>query len=309
MSRLADRFLESPFAEAGFAGELPLLPRFVMDEAAEFFFRTDRICSATDYPTVAPPFPRFWMEFRRPDTRLGGAAACGAFVLSKDADHFTPHERRSYPDARWLMIFAFVMQARGGDHAIGPLGIGAIGVRPDGSVHVRPNGEAPMHTAPGVAWDGYCRQLFAEYPELSDRFNGDRAAAFAMMKEDISRTIHPFLFAISLMHCKNVSSEEVVPPEALNRARQRRGRREFLRYHTLRIAPMTRALETEGNAAGSGIRQALHLCRGHFKDYRKSGLFGRHKGLFWWDDYARGSIEEGVVAKDYVVGKPVGDAR
>jgi hypothetical protein len=55
------------------------------------------------------------------------------------------------------------------------------------------------------------------------------------------------------------------------------------------------------------MKQALHICRGHFKDYRQSGLFGRHKGVFWWDMAARGSAEQGIVDKDYrIAGGPHG---
>jgi len=48
----------------------------------------------------------------------------------------------------------------------------------------------------------------------------------------------------------------------------------------------------------------LHICRGHFKDYRLSvGGLGKHhlKGMWWWAPQVRGTAERGRVEKDYDV--------
>jgi len=52
---------------------------------------------------------------------------------------------------------------------------------------------------------------------------------------------------------------------------------------------------------GVSIQKALHICRGHFKDYRKSGLFGKIAGIFWWDQHARGSADCGIVKSTHVI--------
>jgi len=110
---------------------------------------------------------------------------------------------------------------------------------------------------------------------------------------------------ICLMHCKNVSAVEQVPPAKLQKARQRRGKRPLVRYHVLNIQPMAKVLRREGGlGSGTGLAQALHICRGHFKDFRQSGLFGRVKGIFWWDQHARGERDKGVVVKDYNIVAP-----
>lgn len=114
--------------------------------------------------------------------------------------------------------------------------------------------------------------------------------------------LQPFWLATSLMHCKNVTAtRESIPPK-LAKAAAARGRPRFS-YSVLDIKPMTRVLETEGGIGhGVGIKQALHICRGHFKDYRDGrGLFGRHKGLYWWEQNLRGSLDQGVHDKDYRV--------
>ena len=34
----------------------------------------------------------------------------------------------------------------------------------------------------------------------------------------------------------------------------------------------------------AGLKRALHICRGHFKDYREGrGLFAKTHGIWWWD--------------------------
>jgi hypothetical protein len=107
------------------------------------------------------------------------------------------------------------------------------------------------------------------------------------------------LFAVSLANCRNTSSAEVRPPVALSKRHAERHGRPLVRYYTLDIEPMRKVLRTEGRMDEIGLERALHLCRGHFKDYREKGLFGRNKGLYWWDATVRGTIAKGIVAKDY----------
>ena len=64
---------------------------------------------------------------------------------------------------------------------------------------------------------------------------------------------------------------------------------------------MREVLRKEGRAAETGVRQAIHLCRGHFKDYHYRsgrGLFGRTHGLYWWDMQVRGMRRPGQSRRD-----------
>jgi hypothetical protein len=117
--------------------------------------------------------------------------------------------------------------------------------------------------------------------------------------------VYPALLANSFLHCRNVSTEEHVPSAKLNKAYLRRHGLPLVRYKTLTIEPMKRILRKEGQVEANGLSKALYICRGHFKDYRESaGLFGKHKGLFWWDMHARGALDHGVVVKDYAIKLP-----
>lgn len=120
---------------------------------------------------------------------------------------------------------------------------------------------------------------------------------------------YPAFLATSFLHCRNVSTEEHVPPAKLDKAYRRRHGLPLVRYKTLTIEPMKRILRKEGRVEVNGLTKALHICRGHFKDYRASaGLFGKHKGLFWWDMHARGALDQGAVMKDYAIKLPKSQA-
>jgi hypothetical protein len=117
-----------------------------------------------------------------------------------------------------------------------------------------------------------------------------------------STLFFPAFLAVAFMHCKNVTMKTERPPKKLNHSRVKKGRRALITYRMLEIEPMKKVLRSEGNAEETGIKQALHITRGHFKDYRNSekGLFGRYKGLWWWDQHVAGKAEHGTVVKDYV---------
>jgi hypothetical protein len=112
---------------------------------------------------------------------------------------------------------------------------------------------------------------------------------------------HVVLLAFSLANCSNVS----LVTNKLSRPERRRAEKwgsalGSVTYKTLKIEPMTRRGRQEvADREAAGAR--LHICRGHFKDYREQGLFGRHKGVFWWESHMRGDEERGRIHKDYEV--------
>lgn len=126
-----------------------------------------------------------------------------------------------------------------------------------------------------------------------------------------SQALKISLLGFSLANCKNVTHER----ERLSAAASLSPRRaKFNRkaaagdglgrvtYRTLRIEPMTargRRDQAEAELLAGGSR--LHICRGHFKDFREKGLFGKLHGLYWWESQLRGNPERGRVHKDYAV--------
>ena len=116
--------------------------------------------------------------------------------------------------------------------------------------------------------------------------------------------LYPVLLALSFLHAKNVSIEEIVPAPKLAKARKRRTGHRPVRYHVLRIEALKETLRTDGRADETGLRQALHLCRGHFKTYTAdSPLMGRHVGTYWWAPQVRGTAKR-IVLADYAMDPP-----
>lgn len=129
-------------------------------------------------------------------------------------------------------------------------------------------------------------------------------AAYNFCLSVLSAAMPRALLTISLMHCRNVTVRKEIPPAALSKKHQKRTGRPLLRYHVLQIDHMKQVLEREGHVNIEGLKKALHICRGHFKHYGKDGkglLFGKHVATIWTPMHTRGSIEEGVVVKDYEV--------
>jgi hypothetical protein len=135
------------------------------------------------------------------------------------------------------------------------------------------------------------------------------------------------MLAISFMHCKNVEVRSQADRVSTKKNRHRVPR-SGVRYHVLEIEPMQKVIRgAQASQKGeSAFRQALHICRGHFKTYGRPvldtdgkqvldfdgqplttpGLFGREhlKGTYWWPTHIRGSKEAGEVKKDYEVNEP-----
>lgn len=114
--------------------------------------------------------------------------------------------------------------------------------------------------------------------------------------------------ALAFFNTKNVEIIENVPPKGKNRKHIRRYGRPLVTYKTIKVNPMSKRYADTGDDEPSegGIPSRLHICRGHFKDFRHgAGLFGKYKDIFWWDQHLRGDVHEGVVVNDYEVEAPL----
>jgi len=117
-------------------------------------------------------------------------------------------------------------------------------------------------------------------------------------------TILPSLFGVSLLHCKNVEAVERKSEVRINKYREKKGKRPLMKFKTLEIDAARKILKYEGKSDKVGLRRALHICRGHFRDCREGrGLFGRHKGVYWVPMHTRGDKKVGIIEKDYKIGK------
>lgn len=127
--------------------------------------------------------------------------------------------------------------------------------------------------------------------------------------EVLSNTMHDLLcecdavltLALNFLHCRNVEIIEN-PLRAIEiKARKAENRDYFEKYYTLKIDPIKKILNTEGQAETMGLKYALHICRGHFKTYEGKGLFGKYPGTYFWPAHVRGDETVGKINKDYSI--------
>ena len=114
--------------------------------------------------------------------------------------------------------------------------------------------------------------------------------------------LQPAFLTTSFMHCRNVSETTVTPPPKLAKKHRKKHGVPLVQYRTINIDPMRQVLQSEGRAQETGIKKALHICRGHFRTYTMDKpLFGKVAGTFFVPMHVRGNASEGIVIQDYVV--------
>lgn len=114
--------------------------------------------------------------------------------------------------------------------------------------------------------------------------------------------IRTVVTAFSLMHARNVVVDPVTP--AFSRAARRRGEKPPLRYHVLKVRPLTRR---RAGVAGSLHPEptAIHWVRGHLKTYTdEKPLFGRFTGTYYWQAHVAGRDRTHQIEKDYEISRP-----
>lgn len=107
--------------------------------------------------------------------------------------------------------------------------------------------------------------------------------------------------ALCKMHCENVTIERVTE-QTSPWVRDELPVRRMSEWHTIRV----RAVR-ESHAAGAGGGEAgpkitrLTSRAGHYADYREKGLFGKHRGIYWFPECQFGDAALGEVVPEYRV--------
>jgi hypothetical protein len=295
---------------AGLREDLRRSTVLVIDNVAKYYFQhhtnpKGRMDGPEEFPQLAPPFPCAFYEYKiEPsmyDVMFNDAEegrprlfdTAGVLIRSVDAQevlNVAPdvacflEESRPGVSPKWVLIITLFTRRSADRDVYGPSELLMLAIGEDGQATNR------LRSRPWGINDK-C------YDQLSDQR--------LMELGSPGRAILPAFLATSFLHCRNVTTQEHVPPPKLSKAFQRRHGRPLIQFRTLAIEPMKEVLRREGQVQTSGLKHALHLCRGHFKDYRNSGgLFGKHQGLFWWDMHARGTLDQGAVVKDYAIKLP-----
>jgi hypothetical protein len=109
-------------------------------------------------------------------------------------------------------------------------------------------------------------------------------------------------YTLTLLACKNVRlvNEPIRPRTPRVRGQRNEPRVEF---HMLHVDPLKQTVRNM--QSGEPLEQPdrrLHVCRGHFRDYRKgNGLFGKYHGLFFSPQHVRGNRKKGAIEKEYII--------
>jgi len=243
------------------------------DDVAAYIHSLGAIDLADACSIVAPPFEWCWIECRSPNrfaVHSWGVLIEGVEVSSGDAQY----------GERWVLKATLVFETVKGD-PWGPVADYVIPVLPDG--HLLPSDDEVRGTVFGRA--SPCVGEEVESTTWTDELPGYLFSA---------------LLSISFMHCKNVDIVDNDPPPKLSRRHLRKHGRPLTTFKTLNIDPMRQVLDRDGRARETGLRSAVHICRGHFKTFSPDApLFGKLTGTYWWADHVRGDAAVGAVEKDY----------
>lgn len=275
MSRFYDRLL-SRAADPALREALLSAEVIDISNVAEYAAGSKEDWQTSDIPNIAPPFGCGFMEFSMPQWWLesGTSMWIARMGIRTGGVLWGAHDAPASPEykgARWALKF-----------------MGFIEYENDRITHLQ-FGIMCLSGQDGSLLDEFRVEPFKETPQPDFR---TVVAARRML-------LLPALLSICFMNCRNVRQRVVVPPKS-NRAVKLFGR-PLVTYRVLEIDPMKKIIDAHRAPGDTGIQRALHVCRGHFKNYSGSGLFGKYKGMYWWDQQVRGSAEVGVALKDYKV--------
>lgn len=107
------------------------------------------------------------------------------------------------------------------------------------------------------------------------------------------------LHALCKIHCKNVTVEPAKQGESSWLAGERAVKR-MSEWHTIKVRPVHRS-SAELQDAGEPTITRLRSVAGHYADYRQNGLFGRHRGIYWFPERQYGDADLGEVVPQYEV--------
>jgi hypothetical protein len=289
--RLPPAFLDQPDgATKGAAlneavrGLLDRAPIIDATDVAEQIFASDSPLALSDFPLLAPPFPQFWLEYRRPPS--AGAKTpkrWGVWVIEiphEGIQRFIAGREKEWPAETWWGL-GMTLYAEMDGQPYGPACLWDIALDSRG-------------LGLQADWQG----TTAVPRELADK--AERSLATLMLCS---------LQTISFLHCRNVRTEPASTPPRVAAKQAKKLGRPPLRYSVVKIAPFGSKGSGGGRGGPSGPRR-YHTVPGGFHHYgnccpgvhEPHGLaFGKREGMFWVPMHARGNRRKGVVAHDYEI--------
>jgi hypothetical protein len=318
--RTADRMLSVPPPDplAVMACDLlPTSPILVADNVAQYVWSRNAPIVLEEFPSVAPPWPFFWIEYPNRGTQRRGVIAVRIDPRFATAGDAGAEKRAAHlaadGDDRVLGIYGWLSGEdelrREADY------------RPDSLKRLAGNALKDAGAEPTVCW----LLALVGFLEIGKRVSqpvswmvlalNDRGRVVGNRwqhdpavngPEAIASMLNPALQTIAFLHCKNSELEAHTPPAKLAKKHQKRQGRPLLRYQTIRLQVPRQSGPSRSD--GPGIAPSAHIVAGHFAHYGDccpgehpphGKLFGRLTGVYWMDQHTRGDPERGQVKTDF----------
>lgn len=288
-----------------------------------------------DFPSIVPPWPVCWLEFAvgKVDNTPNGVITHNANSFLERVGYLVVTQQiKEQNMERVLEEDQLGMLVRASDDALHQRKITisnamSAGFKCKWIVFCKQFALSPHHNQciDFGFWGMYLDEMGQALPEavvgliplefvhrLQKGFNIDLESAEKRVHAMLGSLRLPLGFSISLLHCKNVSLENIQVPPKVIASRKKRGMA-CVQFKTLVVEPMKKRVIYERDNDPDGeqniVKRALHICRGHFKDFRESGLFGKYYDIYWWGQHVRGDIRHGMIIKDYRVNSYINKKR
>lgn len=316
--------LAAKFDGGGLADALNEAVKVRIQNVADYYYQTspqEDWDFREDFPDIAPPWPLFWMEYRNPSliNTSGHLAstpvryAVGVLILARDRDSLEGGEARALtylPGARWAVLAKVFLAYDSPSTTPSCIDL-FFWIDRDGRFITidSMSPAAPMLLADlrrrgwpfpeGVPEEG--KHLM---PGCVSLLSGREPTAHDQALVTVGwAELQVACLAVSFCNCTNVTLRGDEVPAKLRKKAERRGHFPVDRWHLLEIGPIRKTLDVSiASEAGGSLKQALHICRGNWAEYKLDRpLFGKHVGRFWRPMHVRGAPQHGTVGKDYSV--------
>jgi hypothetical protein len=253
------------------------IPVLLIDNVSEYYWTgsgQEHWDLRDHFPNLAPPYGLFWAEHKFPKVIHSDQKG------DTDVTAVCPHGRSG-----WLIMASKREDVTGSgipDNVAWILGcehFTDFGIRrdevqgPDGTLLIAVDAQGRIVETPWM--QSYTLPEANHYVQLGMAW------------------VHPVLLSICFLHCKNVTLTDNEVPAKLAKSIGKKHGWKPASWKTLVIEPLKAILRHEGRSHEHGVAKAMHICRGHFKDYREGrGLFGKYHMLVWHDSIVRGTRGE-----------------
>ncbi len=250
--------------------------------------------SMQDFPRPMPPFPMTWLEWKTPrqSNKEGTIVETSSRFIGDKMGCFV--QAVEVP-ANKRIRFGIVVSPH-------------IFMR-DNFVSVAPTFAFGLtHSWESVSFNPEStKHMLFSYPGIAKNpINDADKEDLVRIGQDCNAMMFPALLALSLLNCRNTVTREVHVDPRLLAKHAKRGHYVSRSHRIIEIQPVKTVLSKHGVTEIGYSRRAASIIRGHFKDYTAgAGLFGKYKGLFWWDQHV--TAGDSISSREYRLKKSHGE--